>query len=447
MIMRNQKIAILGAGISGLSFAYYLKKFNPTIDFTIYEESDKAGGVVFSEEKDGCVLEWGPRGIRPKGKGQCVLELVEDLGLWNDLIFADDKAKKRYLYHDDKLQVLPHSVKSFLVSPYFKLFAKAVFRDLRASSYSGDETISRFVDRHFGVEFRSLFFDSLVSGIWAGDVTKMSISASLPLLKKLERRSGSILRALISFKADEVTCKKYPKNITSKALFSFKGGVQQLIDSLKQELSENIVYNAKIENLEVIDTAEFTINGERCSFSKIVSTIPAYKLSKYLDGDLNELLASINYSPIALQNVKMKKSGFNFDGFGFLVPSKEGSVVLGMVANNNTFPDHSTGEFIVNTVMMGGARYTINCLKAMDLEVESNAFLNKVFGENLILGSSELIIVEKAIPQYELGHLDKVSKIERLSPESLTILGNYMYGVSLIDIISKSKQVAKEYLT
>lgn len=446
MIMRNQKIAILGAGISGLSFAYYLKKFNPTVEFTIYEESNKAGGLVFSEVKDSCVLEWGPRGIRPKGKGQCVLELVEDLGLWNDLIFADDKARKRYLYHDEKLQVMPHSVKSFIVSPYFKLFANAVFRDLRASSYNGDETIASFVDRHFGVEFRSLFFDSLVSGIWAGDVTKMSISASLPLLKRLERRSGSILRALISFKANEVMCKKYSKNITSKALFSFKSGIQQLVDSLKQELSEYIIYNAKIENLEVTTSPQLTINGDRCSFSEIVSTIPAYKLSKYIDGDLSELLASINYSPVAVQNVKMKKSEFNFDGFGFLVPSKEGSVVLGMVANNNIFPNHSSGEYIVNTVMMGGARYSIKSLKSIDLEFESKALLKKVFGQHIILDSSELMIFEKAIPQYELGHLDKVSKIESLSPKSLTILGNYMYGVSLIDLISKSKEVAKGYL-
>ena len=447
MIMKNQKIAILGAGISGLSFAYYLKKFNPTVDFTIYEESDQAGGMVYSEEKDGCVLEWGPRGIRPKGKGQCVLELVEDLGLWDDLVFADDSAKKRYLYHDDKLQVLPHSIRSFLVSPYFILFAKAIFRDLRASNYNGDETISSFVDRHFGFEFRSLFFDSMVSGIWAGDVTKMSISATLPLLKRLEGQSGSILRALIGFKSDEVDCKKYPQNITSKALFSFKGGVQQLVDSLKVELSQNIVYNARIEDLEVSDSVKFNVSGESHSFSRIVSTIPAHKLCLYLEGDLCDLLESINYSPVALQNVRMKKSEFNFDGFGFLVPSKEGSVVLGMVANNNTFPEHSTGEFVVNTIMMGGARFTAKRLKAMNLEVESSVFLNKVFGDNLFIGSSELKIIEKAIPQYELGHLDRVLKIVELSPAAFTILGNYMYGVSLIDIISKSKEVAKEYLT
>ena len=444
--MRNQKIAILGAGITGLSFAYYLKKFHPSVDFTIYEESAKAGGVVFSEEKESSILEWGPRGIRPKGRGQCILELVEELGLWDDLVFADDRAKKRYLYHDGKLQVLPYSLKSFIFSPYLSLFVKAFFRDLKASQHSADETISDFVDRHFGFKFRSLFFDSMVSGIWAGDLTKMSVSATLPLLKRLEGEKGSIIRALIGFKAKELDCKVYPKSITSKALFSFKGGVQQLVDALKDQLSEHIVFNAKIDGFEAADCVQLKVNGKTLSFSKIVSTIPAHKLYSYVGGHLSDLLKLINYSPIALQNVIMKKSELNFDGFGFLVPSKEKSVVLGMVANTNTFPEHSSGDVEVNTIMMGGARFSADDLKTMDLETESATFLSKVFGRNLSLNYSELKLVEKAIPQYELGHLDKVSEIERTCPVGLTILGNYMYGVSLIDIISKSKELAKEFI-
>lgn len=445
--MQSQKVAILGAGISGLSFAYYLKKFHPSVDFTIYEESDKAGGVVFSEEIDDCILEWGPRGIRPKGRGQEVLELVEDLGLWSDLVFADENAKKRYLYHDGKLQVLPYSLKSFLQSPYLKLFVKAVLRDFKSTKVDGDETIADFVDRHFGVEFRSLFFDSMVSGIWAGDVKNMSVSATLPLLKRLEKKRGSVLRSLVGYRSDEVKCKQYPKNITSKALFSFKGGVQQLIDALINELNDSIVFNAKVEDVDFSEGMSLKVNGDSNSVSKVVSTIPAYKLSGYMSGDLSNLLNSINYSPVALQNIMVKKSELNFDGFGFLVPSKEKSVVLGMVANSNTFPMHSSEDVHVNTVMMGGARFSLEELEVMDLEVQSEAFLSKVFGEKVPLSYSKLRVVERAIPQYELGHLEKVERIKGLCVDNFTILGNYMYGVSLIDVISKSKDVARNFIS
>ena len=99
--MKRKKVAILGAGMASLSFAYYLKKYNTNVDIVILEKSTRAGGVVFSEKINELVFEWGPRGVRPKGRGQVVLELVEELGLWDELVFANDKAKKRYLYHDN----------------------------------------------------------------------------------------------------------------------------------------------------------------------------------------------------------------------------------------------------------------------------------------------------------------------------------------------------------
>jgi len=204
------KFCILGSGIAGLSTAYYLKKNNPSSTIVILEEQHKAGGVIDSDPFGDCVVEWGPRGVRPKGNGQFVLEMVEDLGLWDELVFADDKSKKRYLYHDNKLQVLPYSLISFVRSPYLLIFIKALFKDLKAKHVTEDETIADFVDRHFGEDVRRLFFDSVVSGIWAGDVSQMSVSATLPLLKRLEARKGSIVRALRSYKAPVSEAKSFP---------------------------------------------------------------------------------------------------------------------------------------------------------------------------------------------------------------------------------------------
>jgi len=444
--MQRKKVAILGAGITGLTFAYYLKKYHPNIDLVILEESARAGGVVFSEKKEECIFEWGPRGIRPKGKGQLVLELAEELGLWEALVFADDKAKKRYLYHDGKLQVLPYSLRSLLFSPYLKLFIKAIYRDIRAVKYDGDETIADFVDRHFGVELRNLFFDSMVSGIWAGDIEKMSISATLPLLKKLECKKGSVIKALSSHKAMPVDSKQYSKGVTSKALISFKDGLQTIVEALKEHLQDHIEYDVKLDRIDFSDQVEIVVNGESQFVDELISTIPAHKLSVYVKSDLSTILNSIHYSPVAVLNLKLLKSELDFDGFGFLVPSKENSVVLGMVANSNTFPEHAADGCIVNTVMMGGARYSVEQLKSLNLKEESKSFLEQVFGKAFTIESEELKLIDKAIPQYELGHLDKVSQIEALSPKNLTVLGNYMYGVSLIDIVLKSKELAKSLI-
>ena len=443
--MQRKKVAILGAGMAGLSFAYYLKKYNSNVDFVILEKSTRIGGVVFSEKLNELVFEWGPRGIRPKGRGQVALELVEELGLWNELVFANDNAKKRYLYHDDKLHVLPYSLWSLLSSPYLKLLIKAIIKDFTAVKFDGDETISSFVDRHFGNEFRVLFFDSMVSGVWAGDVEKMSISATLPLLKELEGANGSILKALITHQAKSIDSKKYDKDITSKALFSFKGGMQTLVNSLENHLNDFIVYNVDIDAIHFSDKVELVVNGESQVFDELVSTVPAYSIAAYTDFKLSALLKSIHYAPIAVLNMKLPKSAIDFDGFGFLVPSSENSVVLGMVANSNTFTEHATDDYVVNTVMMGGSRYSIEELSGLNLKQEACKFLNHVFNKELDIEFQEIILIDKSIPQYDVGHLDKVMQIAELSPNNLTLLGSYMYGVSLIDIVIKSKELARNF--
>ena len=437
------KICILGSGIAGLSVAYYLKKYHPTSHITVLEEEKDSGGVIESSSFDDCIVEWGPRGIRPKGNGQLVLEMVADLGLWDELVFADDKAKKRYLYHDNKLQVLPYSFFSFLRSPYLSMFLKAFFKDLKAEKVEADETIAEFVDRHFGEELRRLFFDSMVSGIWAGDVSKMSISATLPLLKKLEARKGSVIKSMFGYQSEPIDGKSYPKEITSKALFSFKNGLQTLVNKLKEELGDFIIYESNIASINFRDSSLVCKNGKPYTYDTLISTIPAYKLSPFVFAEMAEDLNSINYSPVGILNIQFNKTQLNFDGFGFLVPSKEKSVVLGMVANSNTFPVHGSDKFHVNTVMLGGARYTYTQLKEMDLENESKLFLTKVFGAELKIEKQELRVLEKAIPQYEKGHLERVERISNASPVNLKVLGNFMYGVSIIDIVYKSKEYAK----
>jgi len=431
--------------MAGLSFAYYLKKYNSNVDFVILEKSTRVGGVVFSEKLNELVFEWGPRGVRPKGRGQVVLELVEELGLWNELVFANDNAKKRYLYHNDKLQVLPFSLCSLLSSPYLKLLIKAIIKDFTAVKFDGDESIASFVDRHFGNEFRALFFDSMVSGVWAGDVEKMSISATLPLLKELEGANGSILKALITHQAKSIDSKKYDKEITSKALFSFKGGMQTLVNALENHLNDSIIYNVDIDAIHFSHKVELVVNGESQVFDELVSTVPAYSIAAYTDFKLSTLLKSIHYAPIAVLNMKLPKSAIDFDGFGFLVPSSENSVVLGMVANSNTFTEHATDDYVVNTVMMGGSRYSIEELSGLNLKQEACKFLKHVFNKELDIEFQEIILIDKSIPQYDVGHLDVVMQIEELSPNNLTLLGSYMYGVSLIDIVVKSKELARNF--
>ena len=116
-----------------------------------------------------------------------------------------------------------------------------------------------------------------------------------------------------------------------------------------------------------------------------------------------------------------------------------------MVANSNTFQEHSTEDCVVNTVMMGGSRYSLEDLSCLNLKDEAGKFLKNVFNKEIDIEFQEIMLIDKSIPQYDVGHLDKVMYIEELSPNSLTLIGGYMYGVSLIDIIIKSKELARDF--
>ena len=95
--------------------------------------------------------------------------------------------------------------------------------------------------------------------------------------------------------------------------------------------------------------------------------------------------------------------------------------------------------------MMGGSRYSIEELSGLNLKQEAGKFLKHVFNKEIDIDFQEIILIEKSIPQYNVGHLDKVMQIEELSPNNLTLLGSYMYGVSLIDIVIKSKELARGF--
>ncbi len=443
--MDKKTVVVLGAGISGLSYAYYFKKFHPNKQVVILEKSPQIGGKVSSGSLDGTIMEWGPRGVRPKGRGQHVLELVESLGLWDQLVFADDKAKKRYLYYNEGLQALPNSIYSFIKSPFAKLFIKAVITDLKANRFNGDESIAQFSDRHFGYEFRSLIIDSLVSGVWAGDIEKTSVLSTLTIFKELEQRYSSVFKGLIFSSKKSIDTKRYEKKYTTKALFSFKKGMGVLVDELAKKLESNIRTNSLISKIHFNSKTIYLSDGSTIIYEKLVSTIPAYSLASFVPKLMSDALSKIEYAPLALYNFTINKHDFNFDGFGFLVPSKERTPVLGMVANSMTFPEHSKNGLESNTLMMGGARHNLADLKSMDLNSVAESYLKQVFGLDFIACNSDLRLYEKAIPQYQVGHKDLVKSINHLAPNDVVVLGNYMYGVSLIDLIVKSKEMANKF--
>lgn len=440
-------IAVLGAGMSGLCQTYYLRKRFPKAKIAVLEASDRVGGWVDTAHRGDYTFEQGPRGIRPKGKGQIVLALVKELGLWDELAFANDAAKIRYIYLGGKMEKFPSGPLSALTSPLTKGLFVALIKDLTQKAVDRpDETFEAFTRRHFGQTFADRLFDPMVSGIWGAQISKLSIDAAMPILKDFERKKGSIIKSFIGYKAPDYGV-QFDEAYTSKALFSFRNGMEVFTKALQAHIAQDLHLNAQVE--EITHENDFykivLKNGNTMFAKKVISTIPSYALSTSLKNSytgLSNLLSEIPYAPMAVVSLAYDRD-VQFDGFGFLIPSKEQRPILGATANHRVFPSFAPEGKSCFTVMIGGAGF-----KNFEEKTEGHfiSLAKQELGDYLKIDAEPIYsfakLIPKAIPQYNVGHLSLIEEIKEKQPKGFYVSGNFNGGVSLIDIVMNAKAIA-----
>lgn len=454
--MPRQHYVILGAGISGLALAWFLKqRYQDGIELTILESTNRPGGWIQTKSHDTFLFEQGPRSFRPEGSGIATLQLIEELGLKNAYISASPAAKKRYLYVEGQLQSLPTSLSSFLSSPFLFPIVKALWKDWRApKSLNEDESIYSFVERRFGSNIADLFFDPLLSGIYAGNIHKLSLKACFPWLDQLEKQHRCIwLGALTKKKKNhKESLSSFVENARKQGIFSLKNGTESLIHALaeKLKLELKLECSAKkifFENGRVMIELQ---NGETLFADRIFSALPAKKLASILshtDPLFPKNLEAIPTTSIATINVGYHSSVLQREGFGYLIPSKEKQKLLGVVWDSSAFPQQNAHvEQTRLTAMLGGTRF-VNFAKTSDqvliemtlLEIERHLGIKQTPDYISIKRSIE------AIPQYSVGHHARLLEIEnaiKRLPGNLHLLGNAFYGISVNDCIAHAKKIA-----
>lgn len=445
------KIAILGAGISGLSLGYFLKKNDPLLDLKIFEQNDRVGGYISSAVNDGFVFEQGPRGIRPRGKGRAVLELIKDIGLWPEAVFAESEAGIKYIYLDGRLQKVPGSVISLFRSPITAGIGAALVKDLCLKSHSpADESLASFSRRHFGSALTENVIDPVASGVWAGDAERLSFSAVLPDLAEVEQKYGSVLLGMILRKRKVYSRERFPKAIRKAALFSFRYGMGALPGRLAECLSGHIMTSTPVMDIHPCPQGYMVYSqGKSWVFDKVISTLPSYALASLVEetnSHLAETLKKIEYAPMAIVSLGFNAKVNPYKGFGYLIPHKEKQGILGMIWNDQTFSCHSRNGASSMTVMIGGARFE----KFSDYSEDDFISMSiDAVERHLEVSSAPAIklcsIWPKAIPQYNMGHSRILETLSDMCPAGMTIFGNFVGGVSIIDIVVSAQELSRKF--
>lgn len=443
-ILSGNHVVILGAGISGLSLAWFLrKKWGDKIRLSIVEKDSRPGGWIQTDKSTGFLFEMGPRSFRTKGTGADTLKLIKELGLKEQVITANSKALQRYLYVDKHLQRINLNPFSYALSGAFPGLIRELFA---AKGETDDESIASFFRRRTNSFIVNQLVDPMVTGIYAGDIEQLSIRSCFPKLWNYEKKYGSILKGM--WKSSKSQPKDpWIKEMQKHPLFTLKDGAATLTNALAVQLKEFLWLNTKVESIRP-EGEKLLVVGPKITFraDAVFSTLPAHALTGLTESPyLENLVRCIPTNNVALLNMGYRRKVNELEGFGYLVPSNQKDPTLGVVWDSSIFPQQNTYDPETRlTVMMGGSHHPEIANLPPD-RILQLALLSLSKHMDILFkpDACRLTMAKQAIPQYRIGHhilLREIEKaVEAFSPR-LKLLGASFYGVAVNDCIANAEE-------
>jgi len=441
-------VAVLGAGITGLTAAWHLRQAG--IPAIVLESSARCGGAIETVREGGWLHEAGPNSLL---EGQAAgFDLIEAVGMGSRRLYAADAAKNRYVLRRGRLEPMPTSPAGFLATRLFSWRAKLglageVFRP-RADP-GVEETVADFTVRRLGREFLDYAVDPFVGGVYAGDPARLSVRHAFPKLFALERDHGSLIRGAIRLR----NASGGPRG----RILSFPEGLEELPRAMAAQLGGSLRLGARVLSLELGEDGwriAFERAGETLteSFSAVACALPADALARLsLVGLANvgalSPLAEMEHPPVASVFTGYRREDVThpLDGFGVLVPRVEGRKILGTLFSSTLFPGRAPEGHVALTTFVGGTRQPELAL------LDEGALIDLVRAELALLldvrAAPAFVRVHRharAIPQYApgFGRFEAICAGAEGGAPGLFIGGNCRDGVALSACIASGKRLA-----
>ncbi|MCS7054261.1 MAG: protoporphyrinogen oxidase, partial [Ignavibacterium sp.] len=359
----SKKVVVIGAGISGLTSAYLLTKKG--FDITVLEKKADVGGSIETVVENGFLFDRGPNSALETTP--IIAQLVEELNLKDELLYANKEANKRYILRDGVLNPLPMNPKDFITSKLFSTKAKLRLFLEPFISRSNDgyyQSVAEFVTRRLGKEFLDYAINPFVAGVYAGRPEDLSVKSAFPKLYALEEEYGGIFIGTI--RSIRKRKKRAEKSKQSAKMISFRNGMITLPKAIANSLGENVITNANVRSIiksgdKYKVTYDINNSTEEIFCDGILSTVPAFVAGNLLsnfDAKIKYHCDAIYYPPVLVYFLAYEKKsiGQTLDGFGFLIPEKEKKSFLGALWSSIIFPNRAGENFATFTLFIGGSR-------------------------------------------------------------------------------------------
>jgi len=476
-----KRVVVVGGGIAGLTTALHLKdragEVPGGLETLVLEASPRPGGNIQTDRVEGFIIEKGPNGFLDNAPATWAL--VRRLGLEDEVQKADEAAARRFLYHRGTLHQVPTGPLGFLLSPLLSLPGRLrVFTEpfARSRPAGQDETVFDFASRRIGPEAASVLVDAMVSGVFAGDVRKLSLASAFPRMAAMEMEHGSLVRAMVARMRERRASRRDVEARRSRGedvdelvrpggpagpggtLTSFRRGLDALPKAAAEAVGTSVRYGEAVVSVERGGEGSAwlvrTESGEAVPSDAVVVAVPsprAHALFQGMDPGLADVVAGIPTAGLAVAALAYPESatGGALRGFGFLVPRGEGPRILGCLWDSGIFPGRApTGKVLLRTMIGGAHDPGAAGLDDGELISEVRQDLERTMGIH-----SEPVLARTyrwplGIGQYTVGHGARMQEIhgrlEALGP--LWVAGSSFYGVSMNACIERADTMAEEVI-
>jgi oxygen-dependent protoporphyrinogen oxidase len=451
------QVVVVGAGISGLTAAFWLHRIGTEV--AVLEKEGSVGGTMQTQRNDGWLVEVGPNSALETTP--LFSEMFEALGISEQRIYAHPDSNRRYILRDGALHALPMAPGPFLKTRLWSAGAKLRLLGEPFVGRAGrEESIAEFVERRLGREFLDYAINPFVAGVYAGNPEDLSVRLAFPKLYALEEKYGGLIKGMILGARDR---KKRAETAKDRSkMFSFSAGMQTFPDAIGKVLGDRVKLGAAVTSLRGSrDVAgehsrAFEVSYERegekrtLAADAVILAIPAHVASmlvRDLSSHTADMLDRVYYPPVAEVFLGFREEQFTMplDGFGYLVPAKESRNILGTIWSSSIFPNRAPEGHVALTTFVGGAR------QPELLDGDDDHILRLVLDDlRSIMGVrgqpvfTQVIRWPKAIPQYNLGYQSLLSGLEALERDlpGFFFCSNYKGGIAVGDCVMSGKRTA-----
>lgn len=467
--MTTSHITIIGGGISGLSTAWYLQqeaeKQNLPLSYTLLEQSGRWGGKILTQKVDGFgkepfIVECGPDAVLTQKPW--ALQLARELGLADAFLPTNDDRRKTFVLNkgnptplpDGVMLIVPTQVTPFALSPLISPLGKlrmGLDMIIPPKADEADETLADFITRRLGREALDKIAEPLMSGIYNAEAEMQSVLATFPRFRQIEAQHGSLIRGMLAAKKGRPSNNGNGNGRKPAMFTSFRDGMEQLVTALCEALTGDCHLETAVESITPGLSTNYRLyldNNTIIDTDAVVLAVPAYNaaaLLKKLAPNASQKLAQIRYVSTGTISLAYRRDEVKhpLNGFGIVIPRSENRRINAITWSSTKFNHRAPEGAVLLRVFFGGSRTP----EMMDHADESLlSIVRAELADIMGLNSEPLFHLihrwYQSNPQYDVGHLERIAKIEAALPPSIYVTGSPYGGVGVPDCVKQGQETA-----